>query len=135
MAVDLQVLAAKQATNSSSNGIGSPGSDDLNKQDAGSTPSSSSSGSGGGSGSSTLLQLTVPLNCAAAAGAAVSRQQCGLHARVLTQGGLVLGYLSFDGEGTRSDKQEAVRCFKLAAQAGCKEAQQVLGWIFNTGQY
>jgi TPR repeat protein len=47
----------------------------------------------------------------------------------------VLGYLSFDGEGTRTDKQEAVRFFKLAAQAGCKEAQQVLGWIFNTGQY
>jgi TPR repeat protein len=54
---------------------------------------------------------------------------------VLTQAGLVLGYLSFDGEGTRSDKQEAVRYFKLASQAGCREAQQVLGWIFNTGQY
>jgi TPR repeat protein len=54
---------------------------------------------------------------------------------VLSQAGLVLGYLSFDGEGTRVDNQEAVRCFKLASQAGCKEAQQVLGWIFNTGQY
>lgn len=46
-----------------------------------------------------------------------------------------MGYLAFDGEGTRTDKQEAVRFFKLAAQAGCREAQQVLGWIFNTGQY
>lgn len=71
----------------------------------------------------------------AAAAAASSRQLCGLQCRVLTQAGLVLGYLAFDGEGTRTDKQEAVRCFKLAAAAGCKEAQQVLGWIFNTGQY
>jgi hypothetical protein len=126
----LQVLAAKQPTNSSS-GTGSPGSDDLMKQDAGSTATTSANVSGSG----TPLQLAVPSSCVAAAGAAVSRQQCGLHTRVLTQGGLVLGYLSFDGEGTRSDKQEAVRCFKLAAQAGCKEAQQVLGWIFNTGQY
>ena len=68
-------------------------------------------------------------------GPAPSREVCGLHSRVLTQAGLVLGYLSFDGEGTRSDKQEAVRYFKLASQAGCREAQQVLGWIFNTGQY
>jgi hypothetical protein len=124
----LQVLAAKQQSNSSK-ATGSPGSDDVIKQDIGSTAISS------GTVSSAPLQLSAPSSFVAAAGAAVSHQQCGLHARVLTQGGLVLGYLSFDGEGTRSDKQEAMRCFKLAAQAGCREAQQVLGWIFNTGQY
>ena len=60
-----------------------------------------------------------------------------LVARVQAQAGLVLGYLCFDGEGTRTDKQEAVKYFKLAAAATwgkeSREAAQVLGWIWNTG--
>lgn len=101
----------------------------------GSSNGTGSSAQGAAEGCSSNVS-PVPSNCmAAAAAAASSRQLCGLQCRVLTQAGLVLGYLSFDGEGTRIDNQEAVRCFKLAAAAGCKEAQQVLGWIFNTGQY
>jgi len=46
-----------------------------------------------------------------------------------------MGYLHFDGEGTKNDREEATRFFKLSASHGCKEAEQVLGWIFNTGQY
>lgn len=61
-----------------------------------------------------------------------------LCARVQSQAGLVLGYLCFDGEGTRSDRQEAVRYFKLSTAAGwgreSREAAQVLGWIWNTGK-
>lgn len=106
--------------------LSSPTNDSLGEQNT-STASSSSS---------TLLLPAVPATCpAAVASEPCSRQQVGLQVRVLTQAGLVLGYLAFDGEGTRTDKQEAVRFFKLAAQAGCREAQQVLGWIFNTGQY
>lgn len=109
--------------------LSSPTNDSLGEQNTSTVSSSSSS-------SSTLLLPAVPATCpAAVASEPCSRQQVGLHARVLTQAGLVLGYLAFDGEGTRTDKQEAVRFFKLAAQAGCREAQQVLGWIFNTGQY
>lgn len=62
-----------------------------------------------------------------------------LAARVQSQAGLILGYLCFDGEVTRSDKQEAVRHFKLSAAAGwgreSREAAQVLGWIWNTGEH
>ncbi|KAF6266525.1 hypothetical protein COO60DRAFT_2299 [Scenedesmus sp. NREL 46B-D3] len=59
-----------------------------------------------------------------------------LSQRVLTQAGLVLGYLAFDGEGSlKVDKQEATKYFRLAARAGCKEAEEVLGWVYNTGQY
>lgn len=60
-----------------------------------------------------------------------------LRGRVLRQAGLVLGYLHFDGEGCGrcADRQEAMRCFKLAAAAGAMEAEQVLGWMVNTGQY
>jgi TPR repeat protein len=55
---------------------------------------------------------------------------------VLAQAGLVLGYLAFDGEGSlKVDKQEATRYFRLAARAGSKEAEEVLGWVYNTGQY
>lgn len=61
-----------------------------------------------------------------------------LRSRVQAQAGLVLGYLCFDGEGTRTDKSEAVKYFKQAAAAGwgkeSREAAQVLGWIWNTGE-
>jgi hypothetical protein len=81
------------------------------------TPSSSSSSSDGSSVTS------------AAELAALSQ-------RVLAQAGLVLGYLAFDGEGSlKVDKQEATRYFRLAARAGSKEAEEVLGWVYNTGQY
>ena len=50
----------------------------------------------------------------------------------------MLGYLCFDGEGTRTDRSEAVKYFKQAAAAGwgkeSREAAQVLGWIWNTGE-
>lgn len=56
--------------------------------------------------------------------------------QILSQAGLVLGYLHFDGEGNCGvSRSEAVRYFKLAAQHGSKEAEEVLGWVFNTGQY
>lgn len=58
-----------------------------------------------------------------------------LRRRVLTQCSLCLGYLLFDGEGVKGNREEAVRYFKMAAAAGCKEAEQVLGWMYNTGQW
>ncbi len=59
-----------------------------------------------------------------------------LQHQVLAQAGLVLGYMHFDGDGERvSDKEEAVRLFKLAAAHGSQEAASVLGWVFNTGQF
>eukprot|EP00775_Hariotina_reticulata_P007914 gene7914-8110_t len=58
-----------------------------------------------------------------------------LRSRVLAESGLCLGYLVFDGEGVKADRSEAVRYFRLAAGAGCKEAEQVLGWMYNTGQF
>lgn len=73
--------------------------------------------------------------CVSVQAAAAASEAARLHRRVACEGGLVLGYLSFDGEGTRTDVQEAVRFFKLASQAGCKEAQHCLGWMYNTGQF
>lgn len=58
-----------------------------------------------------------------------------LRSRVLAESGLCLGYLVFDGEGVKADRSEAVKYFRLAAGAGCKEAEQVLGWMYNTGQF
>ncbi|WIA29264.1 hypothetical protein OEZ86_011772 [Tetradesmus obliquus] len=84
--------------------------------DASDTPSSSSSSDG--SSVTSAVELS-----------ALSR-------RVLAQAGLVLGYLAFDGEGSlKVDKAEATRYFRLAAGAGCREAEEVLGWVYNTGQY
>jgi TPR repeat protein len=55
---------------------------------------------------------------------------------ILTEGALVLGYLYVDGEGVAAaDRSRAVALFKLSADAGCAEAESVLGWMFNTGQY
>uniref|UniRef100_A0A383W981 Uncharacterized protein n=1 Tax=Tetradesmus obliquus TaxID=3088 RepID=A0A383W981_TETOB len=86
--------------------------------DASDTPSSSSSSSSDGSSVTSAVELS-----------ALSR-------RVLAQAGLVLGYLAFDGEGSlKVDKAEATRYFRLAAGAGCREAEEVLGWVYNTGQY
>lgn len=135
------MLGPKQASNShaaspsgsssdSNTGTGSPASDgDSPTQEANRTATTITSSSNSGS-----LAVAVPSSCVGM-GDALGSEACRLQSRVLTQAGLVLGYLSFDGEGTRTDTQEAVRCFKLAAQAGCREAQQVLGWMFNTGQY
>jgi TPR repeat protein len=58
-----------------------------------------------------------------------------LRIRVVRRAGLLLGYLAHDGEGVRQDACEAVRCFQLAAEAGCGEAAAALGWSWNTGQY
>jgi TPR repeat protein len=58
-----------------------------------------------------------------------------LRRRVLREAGLVLGYLHFDGEGVGQDKAKSCVLFKVAADAGCAEAAQVRGWMFNTGQY
>jgi TPR repeat protein len=55
--------------------------------------------------------------------------------RVLREAALVLGYLHFDGEGVATDKAKSCTLFKIAADAGCNEAAQVRGWMFNTGQY
>lgn len=126
----MQVVAAKQpATNTTTAGSGSSG----GSSGAGANSGAGSSGGGGSSANddSTPAPPVAAQKRLPARRAAVE----GLHSRVLTQAGLVLGYLSFDGEGTRQDRQEAVRCFKLAANAGCREAQQVIGWIYNTGQY
>lgn len=98
-------------------------------------PGDTAAGAIDASSSSGSAPSTCAAIAAAAAAASTEREMSLLRTRVLSQAGLVLGYLAFDGEGTRSDKQEAVKYFKLAAQAGCKEAQQVLGWIFNTGQF
>jgi TPR repeat protein len=65
----------------------------------------------------------------------LSGHEATLAKEVLGSGCLILGYLHFDGEGIKNDRQEATRFFKLSASHGCKEAEQVLGWIFNTGQY
>lgn len=48
---------------------------------------------------------------------------------------LILGYQFFDGEGCRNSREDALRCFKASAASGSKEAEEVLGWMFNTGQY
>lgn len=58
-------------------------------------------------------------------------------AAALARASLVLGYLYFDGEGSArgSDKEQAVRLFRVAAANGSQEAQDVLGWVYNTGQY
>lgn len=72
------------------------------------------------------------------AGAAVARgagAKEALHSNVLRQAGLILGYMAHDGEGAKRDPEEAVRWFRLAAEQGCQEATQVLGWIYNTGQF
>jgi hypothetical protein len=58
-----------------------------------------------------------------------------LRSRVLAESGLCLGFMVFDGEGVKADRSEAVKYFRLAATAGCKEAEQVLGWMYNTGQF
>jgi TPR repeat protein len=119
------------------------------KQVQGNSSSSSSSSSTDGGNSSRVREAEaaappapVPASSSsmvsspgAAAAAPPGVQQTGLAAEVLRQAGVVLGYLHFDGEGTRSDRQEATRLFKMASDYGSKEAQQVLGWIFNTGQY
>lgn len=54
---------------------------------------------------------------------------------VLSKACLVLGYIHFDGDASLSNKEEAVRMFKVAARYSSQEAAEVLGWIFNTGQY
>jgi TPR repeat protein len=51
------------------------------------------------------------------------------------QAGLILGYQHFDGEGCRVSREDALRCFKLAAANGEAEAEEVIGWIYSTGQY
>jgi TPR repeat protein len=103
-----------------------------------------SSSSGGGSGAVSEADAVAVAAAVPPSGSSVSAQgpaaaagarHTGLAAEVLRQAGVVLGYLYFDGEGTRGDRQEATRLFKLASDYGSKEAQQVLGWIFNTGQY
>ena len=53
---------------------------------------------------------------------------------------MCLGYIAFDGEvggggWGSADRTEAVRMFGLAACCGCFEAEEVLGWVYNTGQY
>jgi TPR repeat protein len=47
----------------------------------------------------------------------------------------VLGFLIFDGEGTKADPNEAVRLFKVAKACGSVEGEKALGWMYNTGQY
>jgi TPR repeat protein len=102
-----------------------------------SSSTTTSGSSGGGSGVFAAAAAHAPGCgcCGALVAAAAEREAALLANRVLSQGGLVLGYLCFDGEGMRIDVQEAVRYFKLAAGAGNKEAQQVLGWMYNTGQF
>ena len=46
-----------------------------------------------------------------------------------------MGYLHFDGENGQQCRLEAVKYFKMAVGRGEREAEEVLGWIFNTGQY
>lgn len=54
---------------------------------------------------------------------------------LLAKAALMLGFHYFDGEGVKADKPLAVRLFKLAGCNGSREAERVLGWIFNTGQF
>ncbi|KAK9818231.1 hypothetical protein WJX72_009147 [[Myrmecia] bisecta] len=56
-------------------------------------------------------------------------------ARLLSSAALLLGYLHFDGEAAKQDVAEAVRWFKVAAASGSREAENMLGTLFNTGQY
>jgi TPR repeat protein len=51
------------------------------------------------------------------------------------QAGLILGYQHHDGEGCKVSNEDALRCFKLAAANGEAEAEEVIGWIYSTGQY
>lgn len=54
----------------------------------------------------------------------------------LASAGLLLGYIHLDGEfSVRQDLPEAVRWLKVAAKAGSREAEKVLGSLYNTGQY
>lgn len=54
----------------------------------------------------------------------------------LASAGLLLGYILLDGESSmRQDLQEAVRWFKVSAKHGSKEAEKILGSLYNTGQY
>jgi TPR repeat protein len=65
---------------------------------------------------------------------------------IRARGQLVLGYLLLDGEGMAADtgtrrwgddsgRDEALKCFRAAAEAGSTEAATQLGWLFNTGQF
>ncbi|KAL6752891.1 hypothetical protein V8C86DRAFT_2438831 [Haematococcus lacustris] len=55
---------------------------------------------------------------------------------VLASAAIILGFMHFDGDGgMRVDQALACNLFKLAALAGSREAAQVLGWMFSTGQY
>lgn len=122
------LLQVQKPDNAASGGSSSSSSDPASAAAGSLTTPASSPGSDGptakGSASLSSTGTTPPDELAA------------LTARVLRSAGLVLGYLAFDGEGgLKVDRQEAVRYFKLAAAAGCKEAEQVLGWIYSTGQY
>eukprot|EP00850_Spirogloea_muscicola_P014153 SM000100S09380 [mRNA] locus=s100:79567:80770:+ [translate_table: standard] len=49
---------------------------------------------------------------------------------------VLLGFMYLDGEGThRPDNTEAVRWFQLASKLGNLDAEQIVGWLWNTGQY
>ncbi|GAX77472.1 hypothetical protein CEUSTIGMA_g4916.t1 [Chlamydomonas eustigma] len=54
---------------------------------------------------------------------------------MVSRAAVVLGYQHYDGEGVKTDLAEACRMFKLAAACGSKEGEQVLGWMWNTGQF
>jgi TPR repeat protein len=47
----------------------------------------------------------------------------------------IMGFLHLDGEGCQACNTTAVKWFKVAADAGNKEASTTLGWMYNTGQY
>lgn len=47
----------------------------------------------------------------------------------------IMGFLHLDGEGTKPCNVSAVKWFKVAAENGNVEADKVLGWLYNTGQY
>jgi len=79
----------------------------------------------------TEQQSTSDLNCMYA-----DRRALGcVREEVMREGGVVLGFMTLDGEGVRQNSADAVRWFKLAATHGSREAEQVLGWVYNTGQF
>jgi len=106
------------------------------------SPATTSSGSGSGSSPTPNSSSSTPHSSSSSSGSGCPPAAASLVAiteatrlRVLREAALVLGYLHFDGEGVSTDKGKATQLFKVAADAGCNEAAQVRGWIFNTGQY
>lgn len=54
---------------------------------------------------------------------------------LLASAATILGYLHMDGEGTKIDNIQATKWFAIGKANGNKEAEQTLGWMYNTGQY